>query len=182
VPEEVRVLVLGLGNPILTDDGVGIYVARKARSLLAGRPVEIVEASVGGLGVLDLIQGYDALVVVDSMLSEKLQPGEIAELDLDSLMKTQRLGPVHGVNFATVLALGRDLGLPVPEHVEIYVIGVRDVESFGEQCTPEVAAAVHRGAHLVKERVIAYLDHVERKKTPPYRRHGQLPKSEPSQA
>ena len=140
-----RLLVLGLGNEILSDDAVGILLAREIQESLTapnGWEVDFVEASLAGFNLLDLIAGYNALVLVDSILTGKEEPGEVFELDLDSLRATLRLSSVHDINLATALKLGEELGMAMPEHVRIFVMEVIEISRFSEELTPAVREAL----------------------------------------
>lgn len=148
-----RLLVLGLGNTILTDDGAGIYLLRAIRENWDQPGVDFAEASLAGLGLLDIIAGYDALVILDSFPAGDGEPGEVCELDVHSLSSTVRLTGVHDINLATALELGRRMGIRMPEEVRIYVIRASDVYTLGERCTPEVEAAIPAVADLVAERI-----------------------------
>jgi len=70
-----RVLVFGLGNPILGDDGVGIRVVEEMKKRWKGKGVVFETGSVGGLKILDVLSGYDVVVIVDAMAGEN--PGRI---------------------------------------------------------------------------------------------------------
>ena len=63
-----HILVLGLGNTILTDDGVGIYVAREIKKKLTYGDVTIQEASLGGLELLDVMTGFKRVILIDAMV------------------------------------------------------------------------------------------------------------------
>ena len=138
-----KTLVLGLGNPILGDDGVGIRVAQDLRERLTDRTdVDVIEADAGGLRILDLIVGYEKLVLIDSINLSDGKPGRVYRLTPHDLRFTTRVSSPHDVNFATALDLGRRQGLPVPNQIEIYAIGVWENQTFGENLTPEVERAV----------------------------------------
>ena len=63
----MRTLILGLGNPILTDDGVGVLVVEEVRSRLPkDTPIDITEVSVGGLTLMESMSGYDRVILVDA--------------------------------------------------------------------------------------------------------------------
>jgi len=135
------ILVLGLGNPILSDDRVGIEVAyRIEEKHNAG--VDVIEASVGGLGLLDLIVGYEKLIVVDSIKTEDGSPGALYRLELDDLERTIHTSSPHDTNFATAIEFGKRCGLSVPENIHIYAIEIEDNTTFSEQLTPPVEKAV----------------------------------------
>jgi hydrogenase maturation protease len=148
----MKTLVLGLGNPVVSDDSVGLQVVKILRSLLADRPeIEIAEESCGGLRIMERLVGFQRAVIVDAMLSGA-PPGTIYRLTPHSL-PTQRSASSHDMNLATALALGRAAGLPLPEDAQIHLIGIEaeDVLTIGEQCTPAVAAAIPAAVSTVLE-------------------------------
>jgi len=160
--EGKKVLVLGLGNTILTDDGVGIYVMREIQKTLQHRNLFFQEASLAGLRLLDILAGYDAVVIIDSIKVQGGQPGDIFELDPDSLRSTTRLTSVHDVNLATALELGKQMGIPMPRTVKIYAIQAEDTDTFGERCTPKVEAAIFRAAQLIADQIIPLVRSMQR--------------------
>jgi hydrogenase maturation protease len=135
-------LVLGLGNPILSDDGVGCLVAAALQDRLAGREIDVLEAGIAGLDFLDLLAGYDRAIIVDAIQTVDGIPGRIYRLGPEALASTRHSGTPHDVNLATALELGRRLGLPLPGQITIFAIEAQNVTSFGETCTPGVAGAV----------------------------------------
>jgi len=144
----MKTLIIGLGNPILTDDGVGVKVAYAVRDALgsAGRDaVTITEASVGGLRLMEMMEGYQQVILVDAIQTADGQPGTIYRLSLDdiaSAVPTQHSASAHDMNLPTAMEMGRRLGLALPERVEIFAIEAQDVVTFGEACTPQVAAVI----------------------------------------
>jgi hydrogenase maturation protease len=147
----VKTLLLGLGNPILCDDGVGIHVVRAvaARGLPDG--VDCAEASVGGLRLLETIAGYQRVVMVDAIQIPGGQPGAIHRLRPDDLHATLHTGSSHDLSLAAALALGRGLGLLLPADENLLIVAVQaaDVLTFAETCTPAVAAAIPRAVEAV---------------------------------
>lgn len=140
-------LILGLGNPLLSDDGAGVRVAERLRADGLPPGVEVVEAGTSGLAILDLVVGYDRLVVVDAIDAGR-PPGTVLELDRDEL---ERLASHHAVSphdadLLTTLRLGRELGLRVPVEVWCVAVQVEDVVTLAERCTPAVEAALPRAA------------------------------------
>jgi hydrogenase maturation protease len=155
-PEGTRTLVLGLGNPILGDDGVGILVAREARRRLAGLGgVETREVSFAGLDLVELLAGFDRAVLVDAIKTPCGEPGAIYRLDPEELPTTDRLMATHEIDLITALALGRRMGLSMPRDVVIYAVEVEDDRSFGEALTPIVARAVGPTAARIAAEALA---------------------------
>jgi len=139
----MKILVLGLGNPLVTDDSVGLRVAAVLKSRLAGRgDVEVEEDYWGGLRLMERMVGYDRAIVIDAICSGAA-PGTIHRLSPDSI-PTQRSASTHDMNLPTALALGRAAGLPLPRDEDILLVGIEaeDILSFGEHCTPAVQAAI----------------------------------------
>jgi hydrogenase maturation protease len=138
-------LVLGLGNPLITDDRVGLLVSEELKGLLADRPgIDVSEDHWGGLRLMEQMVGYDRVVVIDAIVTGA-PPGTIHHLGPMDI-PTQRSASSHDMNLPTALAFGRQAGLKLPEDQNILLVGieVEDILNFGEACTPAVAAAVPR--------------------------------------
>jgi hydrogenase maturation protease len=132
----MKTLILGIGNLILTDDGVGIKIAHK---LNEARPeLEVVETGEAGLTLLDLITGYDRLIIIDSIKTEQGKPGQVYKLELEDLKPAMDFSSSHGIDIATAFKLGQSLGYRMPESVSLYAVEMKDNTTFGERCTQEV--------------------------------------------
>jgi hydrogenase maturation protease len=160
----MKTLVLGLGNPILTDDGVGVRVAEAVRRALPlDTPVEVSEASVGGLGLMERMVGYERVILIDALYEPRggpgpaqspstsptaagaRNPGAFYRLTLDDLQAIsppQHTASAHDTSLDTALAMGRRMGLSLPREIIIYAIEVENIMDFGEAPTPAVARAI----------------------------------------
>jgi hydrogenase maturation protease len=148
----MRTLVLGLGNPLLGDDAVGLKVAALVRERLSGTPgVDVGEGEAGGLRLMERVTGYDRAVLVDAAVTGGT-PGTIRRLTPDDL-PTQRTAVAHGIDLPRALALGRQLGYPMPSEVTIVAIEAESVLEFRHELTPAVAAAVEPAVAAVLEEV-----------------------------
>jgi hydrogenase maturation protease len=137
-----RVLVLGLGNDILTDDAIGLAVARRLERTLAGNSaIEVQETMEMGLALLDYLTGYTAALIVDAIQTGCAAPGFIHELDALALKQLTGRTP-HFVGVGETLALGKQLGLPMPGTVRIFAIEVQDPFTLGTRMTPPLEAAL----------------------------------------
>jgi hydrogenase maturation protease len=141
-------LVLGMGNPILSDDGLGLEVARRLRELPMPDGVEVAESEVGGLRLLELLRGYDRAILVDALKSDR-QPGDIALFDANEFRGGHRWGAAHSIHLGTALELGDELGYDMPSECTVYAVEAVDVETFGEELSPPVAEAAGRVVELV---------------------------------
>ncbi len=151
VRHDVKTLVLGIGNPILSDDGVGIHVARALKKSHI-EDVTFDELAASGLELLDVIQGYDKLVIIDAIETRGGRPGQLHILTEKDFEKSIHGSSPHGINIATALALGRKL-VPekMPKEVVFFAIEAKDVVNVSENLTPEVEAAIPSIIRRVKE-------------------------------
>jgi hydrogenase maturation protease len=139
----MRTIVVGLGNPILSDDSVGIKAAGLLKEQLADLPkVEVTEAYAGGLRLMEAIAGFDRAIIVDAMKSGSCPPGTLLRLRTGAGEGTRNLLCAHDSDLETSLRVGRELGLKIPGEIVIIGIEAADVENFGEELTPEVRAAL----------------------------------------
>ncbi|MCL4459900.1 MAG: hydrogenase maturation protease [Chloroflexi bacterium] len=138
----MRTLILGLGNPLLSDDGVGWRVARGVYEAVKGEGIDLVESSAAGLGLLDLMEGYDRVILIDAIKTAGGKVGSLYQLGLDDLRSTPRLASPHDVDLALALEMGRALGTVIPTDLKIYAVEVEDPYTFGEELTPSLQEAV----------------------------------------
>jgi hydrogenase maturation protease len=148
-PRVLKTLVLGLGNPILRDDGVGIAVARAVRDRLTNNDVVVEEASVGGLRLLDWLAGFDRAVLIDAIQTADGKPGTVYHLDGSQFTACRHASSSHDADMATALEIGRRLGLPLPTEIEVIAVEATDVTTFGEDLTPAVASAIPNAVEAV---------------------------------
>lgn len=146
----MKTLVLGMGNTILCDDGVGIYAVQEAAKRCKRDDVVFADASVGGMRLLDVIAGYDRIIMVDAIRTADGQPGDVYRLHPGDL-PTLHSGSTHDLSLIGALALGRGMGmqLPADEDFVIVAVEVEEVWTFGEECTPAVAQAIPRAVEAV---------------------------------
>jgi hydrogenase maturation protease len=147
----LKTLVLGMGNTILCDDGIGIYVIRAAAERCQRDDVDFVEASVGGLRLLDVIGGYERVVMVDAIQTPDGKPGDVYRLHPNDVRASLHSGSTHDLSLPGALTLGRRMGLTLPKDEDLSIIAIEteDVLTFGEKCTPVVEAAIPRAVEAV---------------------------------
>ena len=154
-----RMLIIGLGNPLLSDDGVGWCVAEELRALFAGEgqnnqlyPVEIDSLSGGGLSLMERLVGYDRAILIDAMQSGH-PVGTVSVFPLEQLENpfAGHLGSTHETNLQTALEIGRQLNahLPQPGAISIVAVEAETIYDFSEQLSPPVAAAVPAAVQAV---------------------------------
>lgn len=158
--ERAATLVVGLGNPILGDDGVGWRVAERVGELLAaaGRlDVEVACLALGGLSLMEHMVGYARAIVIDAVTTGA-PVGTVRILPLGAFggipdRAFAHATAAHDTTLPTALELGREMGVRLPERVVVVGVEAASLYEFGETLTPEVARAVPVAA----ERVLALL-------------------------
>jgi len=150
-----------MGNPILCDDAVGIRLARdfEARTPEVSGVDYLTDCSVGGLNLLDVVTGYDRLIVFDSIKGGGEPPGSWYEMTGETFRETMNLTNVHDANFTTALALGRQLGtrVPGPAEVHIFAVEIADNTTFSQTMTPELEEAYPTFSSEIVDRALAWL-------------------------
>jgi len=146
----MNTLILGLGNPLVSDDGIGLKVAREVKARLAGRAdVAVEEDYWGGLRLMERMVGYDRAMVIDAVWTGAA-PGTILSLRPDDLPIFKSVSS-HDMDLPAALQLGRQAGLELPDERQIVVVGIEaeDVVTFAAGCTPAVEAAIPRAVEQV---------------------------------
>ncbi len=150
-----RVLVLCLGNAIRRDDAVALRVA-DALERSPPDDAAIRRSAASGLYLLDEMEGFDRVVVVDAVRTGTHAPGAVLSFPLEDLHAPEGPSP-HAIGRPSALARARAAGAPVPSRFHVVAIEVVDMETVGEGLTPEVAAAVAPAAAAVRDAVRALL-------------------------
>jgi len=139
---KTKTLILGLGNSLLCDDGVGIYVAAELKNRVDRPEITILETSGAGLSLLDLLVGYDRAIIIDAIQTEGGKAGQIYRLEPEAFDTALHTASTHGIDFTTAVKFGKKLGLHLPQEIIIFAIESSDVNTFREECTPEVRQAI----------------------------------------
>ena len=157
----MKTLLLGMGNPILCDDAVGVRLAQDFKEKLNHVPdLDVIgECSVGGLNLLDVFSGYDRVIVLDSFKTTDGIPGDWYAFTARALCETVHLTNIHDTNFATALKLGHSMGMTLPHIEDIHIFGVeiRENRLFSERMTTELEESYPRYASGIFKAVQALL-------------------------
>ena len=146
-------LILGMGNSLLSDDGVGLYVVAEIKNRLNEPAITIMETGAAGLSILDLLVGYDRAIIIDAIQTADGKAGQIYRLGPEAFDTTRRTATSHDVDFTTALAFGNKLNLALPQEIVIFAIEASDVSSFSEECTPEVKQAIPICVEMVLQEI-----------------------------
>jgi hydrogenase maturation protease len=143
---------VGLGNPILGDDGVGWRVADLVQARTGDREdIEVTCAAVGGLTLMEQLIGYDRVVIVDAVHSGSKPAGSVAAQRLGDLPNPSagHTTSAHDTSLQTAIATAAALQVPLPSAITVVGIEVPAGFTFSEDLSPPVAGAVEAAAALV---------------------------------
>jgi len=160
-------LVVGLGNPILGDDGVGWHVAEEVQRRLQfptsnlqsptasdrDLEIEVDFVALGGLSLMERLVGYERVILIDAITTGTQPVGSVSRFPLDALpdLAAGHSGSAHDTSLKTALRLGHSMGTPLPEDVTVVAIEAQSLYNFSEELTPAIAAAVPEAARRVVE-------------------------------
>ena len=159
----MKTLIVGLGNPILGDDGVGWKVAgaveaNLSRLQLPASDIQVECAALGGLSLMERMVGYDRAILIDAIGSGQRPLGEVYHFDLDELYDPSagHTTAVHDVSLMTALKMGRSMGAILPDRITVVAVESPYTYDFTEELTPPVEAAVPTAAQLVIDLLTDY--------------------------
>ncbi len=150
----MKTLVIGLGNPILGDDGVGWRVVEEIARKTANRPdVEVDCVSLGGLSLMERLTGYERVILVDSIFTGKKPIGTVSQFALTELpdLTSGHTTAVHDTSLRNALNVGRSMDIPLPRDEDVHIIAIEaeNVYDFSETLSPQVEAAVPQAVEAV---------------------------------
>lgn len=150
----MKTIVLGVGNPILRNDGVGIHVAEELKKIINRPDVKIDNAFTGGMNLLDMMVDYDRAILIDAVKRPDRKIGDVDILSIGALSTFHTCNP-HDVSLPQAIELSKKLGEQrIPEDIRLVGINVGELScEFGEKLSGEIEKAVPKAVEMVKEEV-----------------------------
>lgn len=147
-------LILGLGNDILSDDAIGIIVVRRLGEMLKGNPnLDFKETSEMGLALLDYIEGYRKLIIVDAIIGDTDDTvGTVKNLSMEDFSGAGCTTP-HFLGIKDTIELGKKMGMSMPEEVLLLGIEVKDPFSVSEKLSDRLNEKLENIIEEVRRRV-----------------------------
>ena len=152
----MKPLILGLGNDLLSDDGIGCFAARKLAEEFGGR-AQVRQTSCSGLALLDILIGCDKAIIIDAVQTGRVPPGTIIEFGPHDLRAIPNPSP-HYTGLPEMMTLARELRLTFPDDIRILAVEAEDVHTIGGPLCAPVAAAIDKLVQMVN----AYLEQWEK--------------------
>jgi len=134
--DQKKILILGLGNEILSDDGIGPRLVKDLAKKNEGKDIEFETSCCGGLEIMEYIRDYERAIIIDAILTKNGKPGNLYYFTPSDFSETSNLSNLHDVNFITALHLGNILELNLPSDLHIIAVEIIEDREFNEKLTP----------------------------------------------
>lgn len=158
----MKILILGMGNTLLSDDGIGIVIANKLQEIHKGNEfVDVRETSWGGFRIIDLLSGYDSAIIIDALKTGEQPVGTIRKFTPSDFVHSVRMTAFHDINFVTALQFAQQLDIPMPSDISVYTIEVAETELISENLTPGVRSSVERCVKEIQKEINAKIKNMK---------------------
>jgi len=145
----MRTIILGVGNQILGNDGVGIHVTNSLKKHVKDPNITIDDAVTGGMNLLELILGYDKAIIIDAVKMENGEDGEVKKILLNDFSTMHSCNP-HDVSLIEAIEVAKKMGENrIPKEIIIIGITMKQIPcEFGEKLSPKIAAALPKAVKM----------------------------------
>ena len=147
----MKSLVIGLGNPILGDDGVGWKIAEEVKQQLdSDSPVDVEFLSLGGLSLMEHLVGYERAILIDAVASDQ-EIGSVIVSNLNEMpdYSAFHITSAHDTSLQNALKLGKSMGVSLPKEIIVVGIATDHIYDFSEALSPAVARAIPKVTEIV---------------------------------
>ena len=144
------ILVLGLGNDILGDDGVGLLAARELKKQIENLPLDVSETALAGFELLDMLQGYEKVLILDAVVTKKHQPGTVLELSAEQFKHATAVSPHYG-GLPEVLKLAEKLQIEFPTDIRILAVEIEPPYQLREGLSSVIQSSISNLIQRAKE-------------------------------
>lgn len=156
-----KILVLGIGNDILKDDGIGPRLVKDLQKETFPESICFKTSSMGGLEILEMIREYHTVLILDAIKTKEGAPGDVYYFNPEDFHETMHLSNLHDVNFITAIELAKKIKLSIPENIHIIAIEILEDLEFGRSLSPELEEKYPKILERVHEHLYSKLFSIE---------------------
>jgi len=151
-----RVLIIGFGNPLLTDEGVGIRAVELLQARELPPDIKVMDGGTSAIDILPFLEGVERVLILDAVAGTE-PPGTIYRLEVNQIKYPEgREMSLHDIDVPTVLRMCATMGKPVP-YTTIFGMQPASLEE-GMGLTPPVEAALPRLIDVALKEASDYLE------------------------
>ena len=147
----MQTVILGLGNELLGDEGVGVYAARQLQKEKLPESTKVVEVGTAILDALPELEYADRIIILDAMKDGK-SPGTVYKIPLDDCAKSANIASMHGFDIIRVMALA---GRKIPPPVMVFGIEPAQI-CWSMELSPAVAESLPYMLEAVWQELVPY--------------------------
>ena len=141
IGEAGKTIVIGLGNTILGDDGIGPLIVEELRSRLESEGAAVVTGAFHSFDLMEKMVGCSRAFIVDAIQVEEGEEGDLMVFTLEELLKHAMLESPHRANLLGAIKAGKKMGLPLPSEITVFGIRVRFDLEITEELSDKISAA-----------------------------------------
>lgn len=130
-----RILILGIGNYLMGDEGIGVHAARRLEAGKLPPGIEVLDGGTGGFHLLSYLENYETIILVDATLDHH-SPGTIRLIrprftrDFPNAMST------HDIGLKDMMSALQLLG-KMPD-IHLFVVSIKSIQQQGITLSPEI--------------------------------------------
>jgi len=136
----MRILILGIGNLLQSDEGLGVHIVNQiAQNVEIPEDVEVIDGGTAGFDLLPLMKGREKIIIVDALIVDD-EPGSIYRFKPEQIRSARTRFSLHDVGIIEIIELLKLLG----ENPDIEIIGVvpEDITTLNMDITPRVRESI----------------------------------------
>ena len=151
------ILILGIGNDILTDDAIGPKIVKRLQEDLSYDNISFLTAAAGGLEILEMIKNYQQVIIIDAIKTRDGIPGTVYYLTPENFKETLHISSFHDVSFLTALKLAAKLEIPVPGRIDIIAVEIVEDLTFSNDFSKPISDKYDKIYHEIRETVVGLI-------------------------
>ncbi|MDR3340719.1 MAG: HyaD/HybD family hydrogenase maturation endopeptidase [Candidatus Symbiothrix sp.] len=144
----MNILILGVGNLLLKDEGIGIHVIQALEKENLPSGVRLMDGGTGGLHLISFLQDYSRIIMVDATL-DSYPPGTVRLIRPHYASDFPPLMSAHEIGLRDMIEAMALSG--VSPEIQLIVVSAADINEVGMDLSPEVAAAIPEVIKKIKE-------------------------------
>ena len=146
-----KTLIIGIGNQILGDDGIGPMLVHDLSKAIKENGFFFNTVCAGGLEIIEYLIGFDRVIIVDAIHTSNGIPGEVYCFVPSDFMETSNLSNLHDISFLTALELGTKLNMDLTDDIHIIAIEIMEDRVFSDHLTEPLK----ENYHIILDEVLA---------------------------
>lgn len=147
-----KTLILGIGNTIRGDDGIGIRVARKLKQILPPQ-YTIKELSSAGLDLMEAIAGFKKAILIDAVQTTGGVPGHVYHLSPQEFQYSSSVLSFHALDLNQVIEIGKKLMEGKMPRIEVLAVETPRLNEFSENLSPALEDQFDKIVEIIKNKV-----------------------------